>query len=84
MTDKKLDHYLNLNVVFHDAPTTMHACLAEYPEYTDCLANMESFIYSRRANEKTKHYWLQRHHSWNGDAYRQQLNAHGILSLIHI
>jgi len=56
VTDKKLDHYLNLNVVFHDAPTTMHACLAEYPEYADCLANMESFIHSRRANEKTKHY----------------------------
>jgi DNA processing protein len=83
VTDKKLDHYLNLNVVFHDAPTTMHACLAEYPEYADCLANMEAFIHSRRANDKTKQYWLQRHRSWNADAYCQQLNAHGIACIVY-
>ena len=83
MTDKKLNHYLNLNVVFHDAPNTMHACLAEYPEYADCLTNMESFIHNRRANDKTKQYWLTRHRSWNPDAYRQQLHTHGIHCLVY-
>ena len=78
MPDKKLNHYLNLNVVFHDSPRTMHACLTEYPNYADCLAHMESFIHSRRANEKTKHYWLNRHRNWNPDTYHQQLNTHGI------